>query len=219
MAGRTTLLIAHRRSTLGLADRIAVLDGGRLADIGTHEELQAPLRALPAAAHRPGRAGRRLARPRPCRAAPRRGHLRTGRAGRRVRRRARRHAPACGPATASPGTPRSPGMPATPELLAQVEALPPADRHPGRSTRRAPVTAEESYGLRRLLRGFGPPLLVSLALVAVDAGDGPAAAGPDPARHRPGRHPAGARRGLGGVRARPGRRARRSGRRRSARPG
>lgn len=40
MQGRTTLLIAHRRSTLNLADRIAVLDGGRLADIGTHEELQ-----------------------------------------------------------------------------------------------------------------------------------------------------------------------------------
>ena len=44
MAGRTTLLIAHRRSTLDLADRIAVLDGGRLADIGTHEELQRALR-------------------------------------------------------------------------------------------------------------------------------------------------------------------------------
>ncbi|MYV70766.1 ATP-binding cassette domain-containing protein, partial [Streptomyces sp. SID2131] len=40
MAGRTTLLIAHRRSTLNLADRIAVLDGGRLADIGTQEELE-----------------------------------------------------------------------------------------------------------------------------------------------------------------------------------
>jgi ATP-binding cassette, subfamily B, bacterial len=40
MADRTTLLIAHRRSTLQLADRIAVLDGGRLVDCGTHEELQ-----------------------------------------------------------------------------------------------------------------------------------------------------------------------------------
>jgi ATP-binding cassette subfamily B protein len=39
MAGRTTLLIAHRRSTLQLADRIAVLDAGRLVDLGTHEEL------------------------------------------------------------------------------------------------------------------------------------------------------------------------------------
>ena len=39
MRGRTTLLIAHRRSTLNLADRIAVLDNGRVADIGTHDEL------------------------------------------------------------------------------------------------------------------------------------------------------------------------------------
>jgi ATP-binding cassette, subfamily B, bacterial len=39
MAGRTTLLIAHRRSTLQLADRVAVLDEGRLVDEGTNEEL------------------------------------------------------------------------------------------------------------------------------------------------------------------------------------
>jgi ATP-binding cassette subfamily B protein len=39
MAGRTTLLIAHRRSTLELADQIAVLDEGRLVDQGTDEEL------------------------------------------------------------------------------------------------------------------------------------------------------------------------------------
>ncbi len=39
MRGRTTLIIAHRRSTLQLADRIAVLDQGRVVDIGTHEEL------------------------------------------------------------------------------------------------------------------------------------------------------------------------------------
>ncbi|WP_019855311.1 ABC transporter ATP-binding protein [Actinopolyspora mortivallis] len=37
---RTTLLIAHRRSTLDLADRIAVLDGGRVVDSGTREELE-----------------------------------------------------------------------------------------------------------------------------------------------------------------------------------
>ncbi|MBO0833562.1 MAG: ATP-binding cassette domain-containing protein, partial [Actinobacteria bacterium] len=39
MAGRTTLLIAHRRSTLELADQIAVLDEGRLVDQGTADEL------------------------------------------------------------------------------------------------------------------------------------------------------------------------------------
>lgn len=39
LAGRTTLLIAHRRSTLLLADRIAVLDAGRVHDVGTHDEL------------------------------------------------------------------------------------------------------------------------------------------------------------------------------------
>jgi ATP-binding cassette subfamily B protein len=40
-ASRTTILIAHRRSSLGLADRIAVLDAGKVVDIGTHEELTA----------------------------------------------------------------------------------------------------------------------------------------------------------------------------------
>ncbi|MCK9897038.1 ABC transporter ATP-binding protein [Frankia sp. AgB32] len=39
MRGRTTLLIAHRRSTLHLADRIAVLDAGRIVDLGTEDEL------------------------------------------------------------------------------------------------------------------------------------------------------------------------------------
>src|SRR5436305_9154355 len=38
MRGRTTLLVAHRRSTLQLADRIAVVDRGKVADQGTHEE-------------------------------------------------------------------------------------------------------------------------------------------------------------------------------------
>ena len=47
MAGRTTMLVAHRRSTLRLADRIVVVDDGRVVDEGTHEELLAALAAVP----------------------------------------------------------------------------------------------------------------------------------------------------------------------------
>ena len=39
MEGRTTVLIAHRRSTLHLADRIVVMEAGRVIDQGTHAEL------------------------------------------------------------------------------------------------------------------------------------------------------------------------------------
>ena len=41
MAGRTTIVIAHRLSTVRGADRIAVLDAGRIAEIGSHRELLA----------------------------------------------------------------------------------------------------------------------------------------------------------------------------------
>jgi ATP-binding cassette subfamily B protein len=39
MEGRTTFIVAHRLATLHRADRILVLDRGRLAQVGTHEEL------------------------------------------------------------------------------------------------------------------------------------------------------------------------------------
>ncbi|MEV8309100.1 ABC transporter ATP-binding protein [Streptomyces flavidovirens] len=174
MAGRTTLLIAHRRSTLNLADRIAVLDGGRLAGIGTHEELQerSPLyrRLLTDPDELGGVSpGHVLTK------APEPADDRTVQAELDAEFDAERGITPdlwvrdeSSPDTA---TDHAPGMPATPELLAQVDALPPANDVPDIDETRA-VQPEESYGLRRLLRGFGLPLLVSLALVAVDAGMG-----------------------------------------------
>jgi ATP-binding cassette, subfamily B, bacterial MsbA len=41
MAGRTTLVIAHRLSTVMEADRIVVIDNGRIVEEGRHEQLVA----------------------------------------------------------------------------------------------------------------------------------------------------------------------------------
>ncbi|MGE0405816.1 MAG: ABC transporter ATP-binding protein [Candidatus Korobacteraceae bacterium] len=43
MAGRTVLVIAHRLSTIRRADRIVVLEGGTIADIGSHDDLMTRL--------------------------------------------------------------------------------------------------------------------------------------------------------------------------------
>ncbi|MBA2806327.1 ABC transporter ATP-binding protein [Streptomyces sp. KM273126] len=174
MEGRTTLLIAHRRSTLNLADRIAVLDHGSVADLGTHEELQERSALYRALLTDPDELGG---------VSP--GHVKpasltedTCTEDTSVRDELdaefdaeRGITPRLWTGDREPRDLALDGTPATPELLAQVEALPPATDTPGIDEARA-VTPEESYGLRRLLRGFRVPLLISLGLVAVDAGMG-----------------------------------------------
>ncbi|NJP69678.1 ABC transporter ATP-binding protein [Streptomyces sp. C1-2] len=172
MRGRTTLLIAHRRSTLNLADRIAVLDGGRLADLGTHEELQARSPLYRRLLTDPDELGGVS----PGHTPPARQEETPGRDSVRDELDAEFDAergvtPRLWSGDREPKDTALSGMPATPELLAQVEALPPATDTP-RIDEAAAVRPEESYGLRRLLRGFGRPLLVSLLLVALDAGMG-----------------------------------------------
>ncbi|MGR4878955.1 ABC transporter ATP-binding protein [Streptomyces sp. LARHCF249] len=185
MAGRTTLLIAHRRSTLGLADRIAVLDRGRLSDIGTHEELERRSALYRRLLTDPDALG--AGSPRTRDALPMAEFERDierdieleaeidsepvsakRRVGGGITPELWRRQEESEKAAASAAVP---GMPATPELLAQVAALPPADDEPDVDETRA-ASAEESYGLRRLLGGFWAPLAISLGLVAVDAGSG-----------------------------------------------
>ncbi|MEU9121835.1 ABC transporter ATP-binding protein [Streptomyces sp. NPDC048506] len=210
MAGRTTLLIAHRASTLALADRVAVLDGGRLVDIGTQDELaeRCPLyRRLLTDPEELGGVERDPAGDLAGALAGEYGESEYGEYGEYaatglleyvpdgaepdgapgrsampraitpelwVRREQDAEAGAAGlppraAAAAGPGIGAAmAGMPATPELLAQVAALPPAADTPEVDEDRA-VRPERSYGLRRLLHGFGRPLAFALVLVAVDA--------------------------------------------------
>jgi ATP-binding cassette, subfamily B, bacterial len=190
MTGRTTLLIAHRQSTLQLADRIAVLDEGRLVDCGTHAELEerCPLyrqliagpdddaegtdavelavapAALDTAGPAPGLAGAAPAGPGQQAAL---GSL-PGAARPAGRVGARGRAGGRGGGGGGAITSMMAGIPASPELLARVEALPPATDQPRVKLGWARAAAAH-FTLRQVLRPFAVGLLAGLVLDALDA--------------------------------------------------
>lgn len=153
MANRTTLLIAHRRSTLQLADRIAVLDEGRLADLGSHDELmvRCPLYRLLLSG--PGQdaegvdAGEFT---------PFQDHGEPAQAW-----------PIDAPQRADADRETWLGKPPTSELAAQVAALPSANEQPGvdRDFARA---ADPGFKLWRLLRPVAIAMLIALLLDGAD---------------------------------------------------
>ncbi|MGC4962081.1 ABC transporter ATP-binding protein [Gordonia sp. DT101] len=167
---RTMLLLAHRRSTLALADRVAVLEAGRIVDVGTVAELDERcdlFRSLMASAD-PEQAGRRAVhRPPPTLGldqlwpddAPeiddptiRRPTVTTT-------------GPGGGGARGGGGIGGALGsMPATPEVLAAVDALPPADESP-----RVDVDAARAESRSFSLRGLLSPVqwLIAAAILAI----------------------------------------------------
>ncbi len=190
IAGRTTLLIAHRRSTLALANRIAVLAEGKVADIGTFEELMArsalfrlllggpgddaegidagelavPDRDISAVVDgvTPALWPRVVAAENPS-GSPTTG---IGAAGFGRGGMGRGGGRAGGGAVGGPSM--LDGMPATPELLAKVAALPPATDEPAIAESEARA-ADPLFGLRRLLHPLRWAFTLGIGLIGLDA--------------------------------------------------
>ena len=156
-AQRTTVLIAHRRSSLALADRVAVLDAGRVVDVGTQAELTARCALFRALLAGPGEAIEQPTRradadlwpdgvdepgDRPDRAAADTGGGMRGGMG--------------------------VDLPATPELVAAVERLPPATAQV-RLRDTDPRASDPEFQLGGLLRPVRGWLALAVLLVALDA--------------------------------------------------
>ncbi|MDQ3762021.1 MAG: ABC transporter ATP-binding protein/permease [Actinomycetota bacterium] len=178
-ARRTTLLIAHRRSSLALADRIAVLDGGRVIDVGTQAELTARCELFRALLAGPGEVIENVTA-----AAP--GALHPGPDG-IIGRLWPPNAPTEAPDGSNDGfqagwaaqnvrgtgrgrmtTEMVGSVGPTPELLAAVAALPPATAQVG-ITGTDPTAPDPGFRLSRLLRPMLGWLSLASVLVGLDA--------------------------------------------------
>ncbi|MGH3612538.1 MAG: ABC transporter ATP-binding protein, partial [Pseudonocardia sp.] len=188
-AGRTTVLVAHRRSTLALADRIAVLEAGRVVDVGTETDLTARCQVFrnlfPATpdtqVHESGDPHERVAPtvsntdgvspelwPDP-------DSVPAGVSGQAVRAAVAASGIGGRPGGMGPGggmggggSAMVGGLPATAELVAAVAALPPAQEEP-RLGGEAPTAPDPGFRLRRLLAPVRGLIALTMALVCLDA--------------------------------------------------
>jgi ATP-binding cassette subfamily B protein len=179
LVGRTTVLIARRRSTLRLADRICVIEDGRLTASGTHEELMAtseryrelmvgsgsgqPGVGFPAAAAE-GVTAELWQRDGPVDEAA------------ALEAVGRLQRPSAGTAIGGGGFGGGPGgmamslgLEPTPELMARIAALPPAkDRPDAEPAELAGDAGDRSFSFLRFLRRWRWQLALSLLLVGLD---------------------------------------------------
>lgn len=180
LAGRTTLLVAHRVSTLHLADRIVVLEGGRVAEEGTHAQLvessqtyRALLSGLETELEEA--VGDRIEILATLDAAG--GRTDSAWTAVRAKRRYSGPAPSIGAPDLGMGLGGSAGggwrlaLAPTPELVARVEALPPV-RDEATIDLASESRAVPDFSLWRLLRDFRRPLGIGLVLVVLDAAAG-----------------------------------------------
>ncbi|MET7788512.1 ABC transporter ATP-binding protein [Streptomyces sp900116325] len=191
---RTTLIVAHRRSTLELADRIAVLDDGRIVDTGTLDELRsrsglfrnllstAEVTTEAAAEDTEGATAADGAEPSADVPGPAAGTLTPhlwhrpddspsdqleGTAVRAAQALAEAAATS-GPGRGGPGGGVLGSAPPSAELIAGLARLPLPAADPQVPTGQA-VAADPAFHLGTLLRPFRLPLLLGLVLVALDA--------------------------------------------------
>ncbi|MFE5478852.1 ABC transporter ATP-binding protein [Nocardia sp. NPDC056541] len=173
---RTTIVVAHRISTLALADRVAVLDGGRVAELGTLRELQQSGELFRALFTPPEVVGIGVD--------PHRDSTRVATEelwvapevdsddDRTMEHLAKAFARRSAGAPAGPGGGAGGGMmasaPPSGDIVALLDRLPPVSGEPevDPSFSHTPDTA---FSLPRLLRPFTWPLLAGLGLVGLDA--------------------------------------------------
>ena len=174
MRGRTTLIIAHRRSTLNLADRIVVLDDGKVAASGTQAELaeRSALYQMLILGPEESDEAATPVRPRADRVVETLLENRQERLNLVAAGQGGRAAGGFGGGGVRGGAGNISGMlaslPPSPELLAQVDALPPVRDVPEVDIGQARA-GDQRFSLGRLLKPLTIALIVGLVLDGLDA--------------------------------------------------